>query len=408
MVAITVFDKSFLQSLSIDESVWFDHFFYPVITPLFMAETLADLEKKPRGTKSAEDEVAIIAAKTPQMTGGPCYFHLTLAFQNLLGAQVPMNGRIPVAVSRHVKQDGKLGAVVEQPDEAKALSRWQHGHFDDVERLFAKAWRAQIARIDLPAIEAALRRAGVTPQTCKSSQQALQLADRALTVFTENGSRFSSMLAILNFPQHLRKAAKYRWEKLGRPPVAKFAPYAAHVLRVELFFQICVGASLIATTRASHQIDMTYLMYLPFCNIFVSSDKLHRTFAPLFFRPDQSFAWGIDLKQGLAELNTHFMSLPDDVKAAGVMHFATRVPGSCSGLLRQLIEKHAPGLLADQKPIPITEKMNEMLLNHLKTWEEAPEVDQSEAQEDVDNLIIKRSVKGQRGSWIQIAEADRK
>jgi len=39
-----LFDKSALQGLSLDESVWFDAFFYPNITPLFFVETLADLE----------------------------------------------------------------------------------------------------------------------------------------------------------------------------------------------------------------------------------------------------------------------------------------------------------------------------------------------------------------------------
>ncbi len=42
MGPITLFDKSFLQSLSIDESVWFDNFFYSVICPIFYVETLAE------------------------------------------------------------------------------------------------------------------------------------------------------------------------------------------------------------------------------------------------------------------------------------------------------------------------------------------------------------------------------
>ena len=42
---ITLFDKSFLQSLNLDESVWFDHFFLTNVCPLFYVETLADLGK---------------------------------------------------------------------------------------------------------------------------------------------------------------------------------------------------------------------------------------------------------------------------------------------------------------------------------------------------------------------------
>jgi hypothetical protein len=48
--------KSFLQSLSVDESVWFDHFFIPNICPLFYVETLADLEKSVREGRTPERE----------------------------------------------------------------------------------------------------------------------------------------------------------------------------------------------------------------------------------------------------------------------------------------------------------------------------------------------------------------
>ena len=43
MGPITLFDKSFLQSLKIDESVWFDHFFLTNVCPLFYGETLGGL-----------------------------------------------------------------------------------------------------------------------------------------------------------------------------------------------------------------------------------------------------------------------------------------------------------------------------------------------------------------------------
>jgi hypothetical protein len=35
MGPIALFDKSFLQAISLDESVWFDHFFLAVVCPLF-------------------------------------------------------------------------------------------------------------------------------------------------------------------------------------------------------------------------------------------------------------------------------------------------------------------------------------------------------------------------------------
>ena len=71
MGPLTLFDKSFLQALSTDEAVWFDNFFYPVVAPLFYIETLADLYKRPRDGKTPEEEVGIIAAKTPHFLHQP-------------------------------------------------------------------------------------------------------------------------------------------------------------------------------------------------------------------------------------------------------------------------------------------------------------------------------------------------
>ena len=45
MGPITIFDKSALQALSIDETVWLEAYFLNNVTPLFYVETLADLEK---------------------------------------------------------------------------------------------------------------------------------------------------------------------------------------------------------------------------------------------------------------------------------------------------------------------------------------------------------------------------
>ncbi len=60
MGPIVLFDKSFLQSLSLNESVFFDHFFLPVICPIFYVETLADLDKTVREGRTPEQEVGII------------------------------------------------------------------------------------------------------------------------------------------------------------------------------------------------------------------------------------------------------------------------------------------------------------------------------------------------------------
>lgn len=261
MGPIALYDKSFLQALSTDESVWFDNFFYPVTSPLFYVETLADLSKKPRAGKTSEEEVGIIAAKTPQLHGAPCYFHHELCLQDLMGNPTPMTGQIPVAGMRRVSIDGNEGAIAEISEEAKAFQRWQRGDSYDVERLHARSWRAQVENIKLDAIERSMKKIGVTAKTCKSMNAALKFADDALSGLTKTSARFDSILEVLGVPHELRSSIKRRWKDRGKPLIRNFAPYAAHMLRVELFFRVALGANLIASTRPSHQVDMAYLFY---------------------------------------------------------------------------------------------------------------------------------------------------
>ena len=72
-------DPTRFSTSPVDEAVWFDHFYNAVICPLFFAETLADLAKVPREGKSSQEEVAIIASKTPEWSGTPCYDTITFA-----------------------------------------------------------------------------------------------------------------------------------------------------------------------------------------------------------------------------------------------------------------------------------------------------------------------------------------
>ncbi len=109
MGPITIFDKSFLQSLNIDEAVLFDHFFLSNICPIYFLETLADLEKTVIAGRSPEEEVRILSAKTPQH-GKPNMFHTKTYTGNLLGHEVPIGlGQIIVSGGKPVKTQGQTG-----------------------------------------------------------------------------------------------------------------------------------------------------------------------------------------------------------------------------------------------------------------------------------------------------------
>ncbi|MCL1479683.1 MAG: hypothetical protein MH219_20265 [Marinobacter sp.] len=116
-----LFDKSFLQSLSVDESVWFDHFFLANISPLFYIETLADLDKEMSRGRTAEQVVGNIAEKAPQMRGTPNMSHLELLLASLMGYPVSMKNRPVVGGGRQVESAGKKRSEFRRISRGKSI-----------------------------------------------------------------------------------------------------------------------------------------------------------------------------------------------------------------------------------------------------------------------------------------------
>lgn len=406
MGPITLFDKSFLQSLSMDESVWFDHFFTPVICPLFYVETLADLEKAVRQGRSPEQEVGIIAQKTPEMSGSPSLHHSQLSLESLMGHKVPMDGRIVVAGGKPVKAEDKTGIVYENSPEAEAFSRWQKSEFLQIERSLAKAWRESLNSLDLLTVASGMRAMGIDPKTCKSLEKAKQMADSFVNDKDKPLDRMKLTCIVLNIPRESEYFILERWQAHGCPALSEYAPYAAYVLTVELFFHIALGAQLIAAERPSNRVDIAYLFYLPFCMVFVSSDNLHQRCVPLFLRADQTFVWGLDLKNDLQRLNTHYTQLPETEKEKGIMRFAPHPPNDNECLVSSLWDRHLrPWRDRPANQFPRDPAKDKDLIEYLTKFTKASplKINQVDfAPEDSDVLVIERQVRKKKGKWWQV------
>jgi len=403
---ITLFDKSFLQSLSIDEAVWFDHHFISDICPLFYVETLADLDKSVREGRTPEQEVGVIAEKFPQMNGSPNAYHVDLCIANLMGQRIPMEGRIPLAGGRPVKSGGKSGVVYDQSPEAEAFSRWSNGEFLDVERKFARVWRQALSTLDLDALGAAFRAIGVDGKSCKSLDDAYSIACSIVNGRDKPFDRMKLAILFFSVSPELQRPLLERWSIAGYPALSQYAPYAAYVLTVEIFFQLAIAANHISSARPSNRTDIAYLFYLPFCMMFVSTDKLHRKCAPLFLRSDQDFVWGEDLKESLNDLNACYLGLPDQEKEKGIMSFAYGPPQHIDSLVVTLWDKHLPAWRGLKESKPPTDTANsKALVEYLTKFSEAPALAPDEVDfdpRDPDSLSLQRFVQKRRGSWWQL------
>jgi len=186
--------------------------------------------------------------------------------------------------------------------------------------------------------------------------------------------------------------------------LADYAPYVAYVLNVEVFFQVALAANLISTERPSNRVDIAYLFYLPFCMMFVSSDRLHRRCAPLFLRDDQAFVWGAELKEGLSQLNDLYAQLPDSTQGKGVMAFAHDPPKDGDFFVAQLWDQHFPRW-RERREVNLTDEAKARLIEELRKTRNAPPLDPDEADfdpMDTDSAAIERYVRKRKGSWWQV------
>jgi len=408
-----LFDKSFLQSLSVDESVWFDHYFSAVICPLFYVETLADLEKAVREGRAPEDEVGIIAGKFPEVSGMPCVYHAAAAIANLLGHEVPMTGQIPVPGGRKSRADGRTGVIFERSPESEAFDRWRRREFLALERDIAKSWRAALTRVDLDTAAKALRRADGKPiAACQSIGEARAVAADLFTQPGNRGAAIGFVIEALQIPRQFHTEIMRRWGADGYCSLHQLAPYASYVATVESFFALGLAAGLIGTSRASNRVDIAYLHYLPFCSVFISSDKLHRRCAATFMRPDQQFVWGPDLKRDLQALNGHFLALPEELRSRGLPAFAGGPPPrEVAPLLADVWKSQHWGnprgtsVPLERIPPEKLKQLSQTIVEDVERFEKANALgpgDSQPALSEFDSVTVKRSFRKRKGSWYQM------
>jgi hypothetical protein len=254
----------------------------------------------------------------------------------------------------------------------------------------------------------ALRSSGVTTQSCKTLADAKHLADALIQAADKAFDRLRFAVEFFGVGQQHHKQIIQNWESSGKPPLQEYAPYAAFVLTIEVFFHIALAAGLISPDRASNRTDIAYLFYLPFCMAFVSTDRLHRRTAPLFLRPDQEFVWGIDLKADLARLDAHYKStLSEADRERGLIGLVGAPPTEGGHLVTELWKRHLrPEALDDRD---VTEGMSaearEKLAEELTAFTKGAALPRgAEALEDdtIEAVSIERRITKRKGSWWQL------
>ena len=211
-----ILDKSALEALSVDESVWLEALLDANVVPVFYVEVLADLEKQGRQGQAPEAVVARLAEKTPG-NAYPNVHHRQMVLAELAGERIGMTRR-PVISGGDVRRaaDGKVGFHVDEFPEQTALWRWQRYEFEAVERVVAKQWRDELATQNLDEMVDLVK--AILPGDRRVSD--LQQLKAFIDEFCERGDRKAISLAadVLALSDKDARALRKRWERdLKRP-----------------------------------------------------------------------------------------------------------------------------------------------------------------------------------------------
>jgi hypothetical protein len=142
-----------------------------------------------------------------------------------------------------------------------------------VEQNIAKEWRRLLMRIDFDAMVNAVMGHLGHRRKPKTLEDAKQIADIVIdNMDPEWLIRFG--LDLLGLPQATDWVITH-WTTARRPPLREYLPYFVFMLTINIFFCLVLPTQLLRNVKASHQVDLAYLYYLPFCSVFTSKDNFH-------------------------------------------------------------------------------------------------------------------------------------
>lgn len=326
MSLILTFDKSSLQRLSHDELLKLSTYYMVCIPQVLIFELLGDLSKDEASSEKSEKIVQSLSRNLRAVMPKICADSRGLAVGNLLGQPVPMDGRIPMAGGvQYLDHEGKLAVAYDVPQEMEAMFRWHLGKFSSDERATSLHWRQSIKAFDVERYKKYLTKLHPKIDGLETISDVVCFVDNLLKLPNYQRELIVILCAETMSGVRIKDEALSRWDKGGWKSFETFAPYGFHYLRISLCFYIGLQVGAIST-RKSNWIDIEYLRYLPFCNVFSSGDKLQIDLANALLRKDQDLITADQLKSDMAKLLNWWDGLSKEARFEEAAEYGSQPP----------------------------------------------------------------------------------
>ncbi len=296
-------DKSAFQQLASAEMHRVVNYFQWNIVDILLKEVLCDFFKETK-TASSRNEASILADKVSPFNSVENVNYIELCLANLYGHEVVMDGRPIIAPTRiNTLEDGQRIALIDRSAFSEMIHRWQRGEFNTQDRTSANIWQYIKDSSKADACFQFLQANHIIIPTSTSIDELRIVVDELLGNPKMQHVFLDMFLSYQDINHTIKQNIKKRLKQCPYS-LPKVAPYAFYCLRVFVLFLGAYRFDLLPKKKADDQIDLEYLFYLPFCHVFSSDDKFHRTLAPPLMRNNQHFLLGKDLKKGIQEIDS--------------------------------------------------------------------------------------------------------
>jgi hypothetical protein len=351
-------------------------------------EILGDLKKEAQeGKAPPEERVKDFAKKLFPMETVVNLHYKVLLKGDLLGNPISFDGRPHVGIKKTVaSESGMRGYLIEETEEEKSIYKWKDGNFTEADHELSALWRMKTTQEDL--LEG-LKKSLNSNATIKFAdfQELNKFVNESITYPATQQFLLISLFQNYDIDAMTSVQILSRWYQGGKPLIKDFAPFAFHCLKVDTLFLFGLTSGLIGT-RPTNRVDLEYLYYLPFGNIFTSNDKVHKNLVPLLLRDYQKFIVGTELKEDLKSIVAFLNTLEIEERRK----FKNVPPIIDSSMTFQLWKEFFNYPVRNNWNRNISEKEKEMMKEKMKEFERALDGDSINLELGEDpEFIIKES-----------------
>lgn len=182
------------------------------------------------------------------------------------------------------------------------IERWKRGLFSPKDIEGANQWRSATEAFRRASLLERLEKHLIVLPRVTGIADCIASVDDLLGRATLQSVWLDYLIGELWLKPRFAAAVRRRWEA-GSGWLKLFAPYAHFCLRAILAVTSASRFRLIPW-EANTVTDAVYLYYLPFCEIFVSGDRVHERLAPHFLNEHQRYMKVAELRALLAPLVT--------------------------------------------------------------------------------------------------------